>query len=71
MTNYYSDMINQYTILFAVFILILVLLYIGFISFGYGKIKDQMWKTNLALKIMPLDYIPKERLPELKAFFMY
>ena len=46
-------------------------LFLGYLIFGYSHIKDTMSKTNLTLKIMPLDFIPRQCLPELKAFLRY
>ena len=46
-------------------------LFLSYLIFGYSHIKDTMWKTNLTLKIMPLDFIPRQCLPELKAFLRY
>ena len=68
-TNYYSQLIKQYTILYTLFIVFMIILFVGYLLLGYNKIKDQMWKTNLTIKILPLDFIPKHCLPELKLFF--
>jgi len=70
-TDYYERLINQYKGLFSAFILLMTALFLGYLIFGYNHIKDTMWKTNLTLKIMPLDFIPRHCLPELKAFFRY
>jgi hypothetical protein len=70
-TSYYAQLIKQYTTLYAIFILLMTALFLGYLIFGYSHIKDTMWKTNLTLKIMPLDFIPRHCLPELKAFFRY
>jgi hypothetical protein len=70
-SSYYQNLITQYTSLFGAFVVLATVLFVGFLLFGYSGIKDAMWKTNLTLKIMPLDYIPKHCLPELKAFYKY
>lgn len=53
------------------FVVSMTVMFIIFMIFGFSRIKDLMWKTNLTLKIMPLDYVPKECLPQLKAFYQY
>ncbi|TNV87499.1 hypothetical protein FGO68_gene6494 [Halteria grandinella] len=68
-TDYYGSLIRQYTILYSLFVVLMFALFIIYLFLGYNKIKDAMWKTNLTLKIMPLDFIPRHCLPELKAFF--
>jgi hypothetical protein len=68
-TDYYGSLIRQYTILYSLFVVLMFALFLGYLVFGYNSIKDAMWKTNLTLKIMPLDFIPRHCLPELKAFF--
>ena len=70
-SDYYDRLINQYKGLFSAFILLMTALFLAYLIFGYSHIKDTMWKTNLTLKIMPLDFIPRHCLPELKAFFRY
>jgi hypothetical protein len=68
-TNYYAKLISQYTILYGIFVVVITFLLVYFFAFAYQNIKDTMWRTNLTLKIMPMDFIPKECLPDLKKFF--
>lgn len=68
-TDYYGTLISQYTLLFSLFVILMFALFFGYLLIGYNRIKDDMWKTNLTLKVMPLDFIPRHCLPELKAFF--
>ena len=70
-TAYYRSLINQYKILYAAFIVLMTAIFTSYIVVGYQTIKRSMWKTNLILKILPLEVIPKICLPDLKAFFKY
>ncbi len=70
-TNYYNRLITQYKGLFSAFIALMTILFAIFLIFGYSRIKDSMWRTNLTLKIMPLDLLPKQCLSEMKSFFKY
>ena len=70
-TNYYNRLITQYKGLFSAFIALMTILFGGFLVFGYSRIKDSMWRTNLTLKIMPIELLPKESLSEMKSFFKY
>ena len=67
--NYYATLIKQYAILYSVFILVMVVLFFLFTVYGYVRIKESMWKTNLTLKILPLDFVPSKCLQELKVFY--
>ena len=62
---------QNFTTLCAIFIVLMTALFLGYLIFGYSHIKDTMWKTNLTLKIMTLDFVPRHCLPELKAFSRY
>jgi hypothetical protein len=66
--NYYNKLLNQYKALFSAFIFVMTCLFIVFLAFGYRKIKNSMWKTNLTLKILPFDQVPKQCLSDLKEF---
>jgi hypothetical protein len=70
-TVYYRSLIDQYKILYSAFIVLMTGLFTAYMVLGYQKIKRSMWKTNLILKILPLEVIPKLCLPDLKAFFKY
>lgn len=70
-TVYYQNLSQQYILIFALFIALASLMFTAFMIFGYRGIRDTMWRTNLTLKIMPLDYIPRSLLPELKSFYKY
>ena len=70
-TAYYRSLINQYKILYAAFIVLMTAIFTSYMVVGYQTIKRSMWKTNLILKILPLEVIPKICLPDLKAFFKY
>jgi hypothetical protein len=70
-TVYYKSLIDQYKILYAAFIVLMTALFAAYMVLGYQTIKRSMWKTNLILKILPLEVIPKLCLPDLKAFFKY
>ena len=70
-TVYYRSLIDQYKILYAAFIVLMTALFTAYMVLGYQTIKRSMWKTNLILKILPLEVIPKLCLPDLKAFFKY
>lgn len=67
--NYYSQLIDQYSTLYGIFIVCMVFLILFFFIYLYNGIRDTMWRTNLSLKIMPMDFIPREHLADLKAFF--
>ena len=70
-TAYYSSLIDQYKILYGAFIVLMTAIFTSYMVVGYQAIKKSMWKTNLILKILPLEVIPKLCLPDLKAFFKY
>ena len=69
MEKYYNQLMDQYTVLFGVFLVGLVGGVLWFFTVSYRQIKDIMWKTNLTLKIMPMEFIPRKCLPDLKKFF--
>ena len=58
-TNYYAKLISYYTILYGVFVVCMTFFILFFFLYYYIRIKDTMWKSNLTLKIMPMDFIPK------------
>jgi hypothetical protein len=69
--NYYNRLISEYKGLFSAFIALMTILFGVFLVFGYGMIKDTMWRTNLTLKIMQLEFLPKNAISELKTFHRY
>lgn len=60
---------QQYLIMYLVFIFLLVLLILLFSVHMFKKIKDYLWKTNLLLRILPIEGLPKDKLSDLKSFY--
>ncbi|CDW74270.1 UNKNOWN [Stylonychia lemnae] len=67
--DYYSQLLRDYLILFSCFIVIMVILIIVFSLSSYKKIKLHMLRTNMTLKILPLENLSQEKIQELKKFF--
>jgi len=53
--DYYSQLLRDYMILFSCFIVIMVILILIFSVSSYKKIKMHMLRTNVTLKILPLE----------------
>ena len=66
--NYFKKLVKEYITYYACFIGALIMLLLYFFLILFGRIKEYMWMTNLYLKVLPLDVIPKNRIHEFKSF---
>ena len=66
---YLKNQTNYFVILFSGFLLAIIVLIILFFGVMLAKLRDYLWKTNLTMKILPIDYLQKESIQDLKEFF--
>ena len=67
--NYGDKLINEYIIAYTVFSVVLTL---GILILIFGTInvlKQGMWETNIILKILPFETLPRKDREDIKNFF--
>ena len=67
--NYGKQLINQYVITFIVFAALLTLGTLILIFKTINVLKQGIWDTNIILKILPFESLPKGDREEIKNFF--
>jgi hypothetical protein len=67
--NYGKQLINQYVITFIVFAALLTLGTLILIFKTINVLKQGIWDTNIILKILPFETLPKGDREEIKNFF--
>jgi hypothetical protein len=67
--NYGKQLINQYVITFIVFAALLTLGTLILIFKTIDVLKQGIWDTNITLKILPFETMPKGDREEIKNFF--
>lgn len=66
---YITKLLNDFVTAFIVFIAILTVFVIIFVMMGFRILRKSMWDTNIILKIIPFESLPKEDRIEIKDFF--
>jgi hypothetical protein len=67
--GYVQGLLKEFIIAFAVFASLLTLGLIILLSFGFKKLRRSMWDTNIILKIIPFETLPKKDRIQIKDFF--
>ncbi len=56
--KYYQDLITNYRSIFIGFVILMTFLFIVMFCIGYNRLRFQMWKSNMSLKILPMEFLP-------------
>ena len=67
--EYISKLLNNIIIAFIVFIFILTVALIVLMLLGFRVLRQAMWDTNIILKIIPFESLPRQERIEIKDFF--
>lgn len=67
--DYIQLLLNNFITAFGVFIAILTVAVLILIFFGFKVLRKSMWDTNMILKIIPFETLPKADRIEIKDFF--
>ena len=62
-------MLNDFVTAFIVFTALLTIFVTVFVMMGFRILRKSMWDTNIILKIIPFESLPKEDRIEIKNFF--
>jgi len=65
-TSYFSQLLNDFIILYCIFIAILIASMIYASVFVFKKLRKSMWNTNMLLKIIPPSILTKKDEEKLK-----
>ncbi len=66
---YITKLLNDFVTAFIVFISILTVFVTIFVMMGFRVLRKSMWDTNIILKIIPFESLPKRDRIEIKDFF--
>ena len=67
--SYIQSLLNNSITAFIVFGVLLTVALVGLICVGFRIIRKSMWDTNIILKIIPFEMLPKKEQNEIKDFF--
>ena len=67
--QYIQKLLNDFITAFIIFLTILSLTALIFIFVGFRVLRKSMWDTNVLLKIIPFETLPKKERIEIKDFF--
>lgn len=67
--DYIQYLLDNFVTAFIVFIAILTLAVLFLVIFGFRVLQKNMWDTNIILKIIPFETLPKQDRMEIKDFF--
>jgi hypothetical protein len=67
--TYIQKLLSDSNIGFAVFIIILTFSVVALIYLGFRVLRQSMWNTNIILKIIPFETLPREERIQIKDFF--
>ena len=67
--SYIQKLLNDFVTAFIVFIALLTVFVTIFVMMGFRVLRKSMWDTNIILKIIPFESLPKEDRIEIKDFF--
>lgn len=67
--NYIQRLLNNFITAFIVFSTLLTVGVIVLIILGFKVLRKSMWDTNIILKVIPFESLPKEDRVEIKDFF--
>ena len=67
--TYISGLLNDFVTAFIIFIAILTLSVSVIVMLGFRVLRKSMWDTNIILKIIPFETLPKADRIEIKDFF--
>lgn len=67
--SYIQLLLQNFIVAFIVFILILTFAVALLIFFGFKVLRRNMWDTNIILKIIPFETLPRKERIEIKDFF--
>lgn len=65
-SNYFAQLLNDFIILYCVFIAILIVSMIYASVFAFKRLRRSMWNTNMLLKIIPPQTLSKKDEEKLK-----
>jgi uncharacterized membrane protein YukC len=66
--DYLDKMRYLYIIVFCIFLIVLLVMIIIFLVYSYKQMKHQSLLTNQSFRILPLEYLEKEELGNLRTF---
>lgn len=67
--QYIQKLLNDFITAFIVFLTILSLAALFLIFIGFRVLRKSMWDTNIILKIIPFETLPKKDRIDIKDFF--
>jgi len=67
--SYIQQLLNNFITAFVVFITLLTISVLGIVFIGFRIMRKNMWDTNIILKIIPFEMLPKNDRIEIKDFF--
>lgn len=67
--SYIQSLLNNSITAFIVFGVLLTVALVVLICVGFRIIRKSMWDTNIILKIIPFEMLPKKEQNEIKDFF--
>eukprot|EP00347_Sterkiella_histriomuscorum_P019049 403343159 len=67
--QYLQTQTNAYIIFFTAFIVAIFILLILVFGVALGKMRNYLWRINLAMKILPIDVLSNQSIQSLKKFF--
>lgn len=67
--TYILFLLYESNIGFVFFIVILTFSVVALVYFGFRVLRQSMWNTNIILKIIPFESLPKEERIKIKDFF--
>ncbi|CDW75534.1 pas domain s-box family protein [Stylonychia lemnae] len=66
--TYFRQLINQYLIIFVLFLSFLFFIVTVFFTKVYKSMRLYLWQINMSLKILPIQKLPQEAINDLKVF---
>ena len=67
--QYIQQLLNNFIIAFGVFVSLLTMGLLVLVCMGFKVLRRSMWDTNIMLKIIPFETLPKRDKIEIKDFF--
>jgi hypothetical protein len=66
---YLKSLLRDFILAYLIFAVLLTLTLIALLIWSLTVVKRGMWDTNIILKILPFETIPREQREEIKQFF--
>ena len=67
--DYIQMLLNDFVTAFIVFLVIITIAALLLVFIGFRVLRKSMWETNIILKIIPFETLPKNDRIEIRDFF--